>query len=502
MLSNVRVVTLISILAQVAAFARTAIMADIFGATNVVDAYNLALVVPVMIAGVVGGWLQVGFVGKYTERLAHSPDDAKRFRTAVWQVAVMIGVALGVLMMLSRPWVAGMLVPANSSATLRLTQSAIVVVAWSVPLTIASDFMALMLNCHGRFASAAAAPVFNSVVSAVALWLWPTRDLDALVMSLVVGGAVQIGVLVVALRNARIGFSWERPRLTDDLKTVLKVALPVMPAVLLSNGTAVAIQMTCARLGEGAVALYGYASRLHGAVSQILIIGISTVLLPHFATLLAGDKRNEIVRLLWRGGRVALMTSTFVVAGVWILGKPVVFALLGRGHFDHALVDRVADAWLLLTFSLFPFAFGMFFARLYQAKRQPRLLSMSSLVSLIATSGCCLIGYRLSGLSTVLLAPLVAQICVLAYFLFCFRRDFGQVGLFPRRIESLVRCAMWTVPSVATDLVIQHVLPSPNLFAAVLLRGALFTGLFVMTAKLGGGIQWILNTDSTCPNRT
>ncbi|MGG1946440.1 lipid II flippase MurJ [Trinickia sp. NRRL B-1857] len=477
-------------------------MADIFGASSVVDAYNLALVVPVMIAGIVGGWLQSGFVGRYMERLTQSAEAATRFRTAVWQLVLLIGASLAAVLVVSRGLVAGTLVPASTATTLHLTQAAMVIAAWSLPLTIVSDYMGLVLNCHGRFGAAAAAPVLNAIVSAAALWVWPTRDLDALVISLLLGGAVQFGALLVAMRRARLGFAWEALHFTDDVKATLKLALPIMPAVVFSNGTTMIIQMTCARLGEGAVALYGYASRLHGAATQVLIIGLSTVLLPRFAALLARNESDEIVRLLWRIGRASLMVCVFVAAGVWLLGTPVVLTLLGRGHFDHALGERVGQAWLLLTLSLFPFGLATFFAKLYQAKLRPQLLSMSSLVALIATSVFCLIGYRTSGLSAVLLAPLGTQVCVLVFFLFCFRREFGQGGLFPRRVESIVRCALWTLPSVAADLALQHVLPSANSTLAVLLRGVVFTVLFVASAKLGGGARWVLNTDPACQSRT
>lgn len=506
MLSNVRVVTLLTIIAQVAAFVRTAIMAYIFGASSVVDAYNLALVAPVMTAGIISGWVQSGFVGRYMERLTHSAESAAQFRTAMWQLLLLIGAALALVMVLSRSLIAGTLVPANTAATLRLTEAALLIAAWSLPLNIVSDYIGLVLNCHGRFAAAASAPVLNALFSAGALWLWPTRDMDALVISLLLGGAVQLCTLLIALGRAKLHFVWEVLRLSDDVRMTLRLALPIMPAVVFSNGTTMIIQLTCARLGEGAVAIYGYASRLHGAATQVLIIGISTVLLPRFAALIARNESNEIVRLLWRIGRASLMICVFVAAGVGVLGTPVVLTLLGRGHFDHALGERVGQAWLLLTLSLFPFGLATFFAKLYQAKLRPQLLSMSSLVALIATTVACLVGYRISGLSAVLLAPLGAQVCVLAFFLACFRREFGHGGLFPRRFQSILRCVIWTAPSVAVDLLLQHFLPFANSTAGVLLRGALFTGLFVASAKLGGGQRWVLNTEpateSACPNRT
>ena len=43
------------------------------------------------------------------------------------------------------------------------------------------------------------------------------------------------------------------------------LALPLLPAMMLGNSAAAIIQFRMAELGEGMVAIYGYASRLHNA---------------------------------------------------------------------------------------------------------------------------------------------------------------------------------------------------------------------------------------------
>src|SRR5260370_24240119 len=66
MLRSTRTVVLLGIAVQIAAFVRTAIIAAALGASPDVDAYNLGLIAPSFISTVIGSWLQMGFIGRYT----------------------------------------------------------------------------------------------------------------------------------------------------------------------------------------------------------------------------------------------------------------------------------------------------------------------------------------------------------------------------------------------------------------------------------------------------
>jgi peptidoglycan biosynthesis protein MviN/MurJ (putative lipid II flippase) len=66
MLQSARTVMLFGIAVQVAAFLRTAIIAAMLGTSLDVDAYNLGLIAPSFISTVVGSWLQLSFIGRYT----------------------------------------------------------------------------------------------------------------------------------------------------------------------------------------------------------------------------------------------------------------------------------------------------------------------------------------------------------------------------------------------------------------------------------------------------
>lgn len=492
MLGKAWIVSLLAMLSQLVAFIRTAIMASLFGASSVVDAYNLALVVPVLLSGVVGGWLQAGFVGRYLALRQHNELDAAHFSIAIGQMVLAIAAVLALAIFAFREPLASMLVPPASLGTRQLTEAALSVVSWSLVPTVLADFLGLILNCHGRFLAAATAPVVNALVAAVALWLWPHHDLEALVQTLMLGWLAQMMVLAVAYKAAGLRFVARCPDMSDEIRKTLRLALPILPAVLFSNGTTVVIQMACSRLGEGAVAVYGYASRLHGALSQIMIVGIGTVLLPHLAAMLASQERSKISPLFQRLGRATTLGYAFILAGVFLLGEITILTILGRGKFDAALASAVADVWTILTLSLLPFAFATFLAKLFQAMQQPVLLSWSSLIAIVVTALVCYIGSSVDSLALLVAAPTFAQIGVLGFFLACFRREFGPIVGFRDGFMTLTRCALLILPSMVVDVVVSHLASADSSPWFLLVRVVLFVAIFLFAARVNRVQGWIL----------
>ncbi|WP_137936953.1 lipid II flippase MurJ [Chitinivorax sp. B] len=495
MLSNARIVSLFTIIAQVFAFLRTALIAYFFGASGEVDAYNLALAAPTLLSGVISGWLQSGFVGRYIALNHENPEFANTFRVAIGQVVLIIAILLSIVIFIAKAQLTDILVPISGDPRKPMIDIALSIAIWSLVPTVLSDFLGLVLNCHNRFGAAAAAPVLNAIVSALALWLWPLHNLNTLLITLILGWITQLLFMLYAYNRIGLAILLLPKGVIEEVKATLKLAIPTLPSVVLSNGTIVLIQIACSRLGEGAVAVYGYASRLHSALTQILIIGISTVLLPHLASLLSTKQHDEIVRLFWKISRATLLVCLFILSGVVFLGESTVSTLFSRGKFDQTLSNSVWQAWTLLTLSLFPFALATFYAKLFQAMQRPHLLSISSLISLIFTSLMCFAGASTSSITNIVLSPLIAQIFVLTFFTFNFKKFFSTSGIPPQSINAITKCFLIIAPAITSELILRQLLTNTDTLIAFVIRVTTFLFLFILACRLLKATEWIqLNT--------
>ncbi len=319
MLRSTRMVVLLGLAVQIAGFLRTAIIAAALGTSPEVDAYNLGLIAPSFLSTVIGSWLQLSFIGRYTFLVVTGQSElAAAYRSRM--LALILGCALilaGFCFALPEQIMA-IFVPAGptnaAAAALRLAGLTLIPV-------IFGDFIGLILNSHGRFFAAAAAPLVNALVSVLGLWFWSRLDLSALVWTLLFGAIAQGLVVVVALLRLRLSFPLATDPAKAEVRTTLMLGLPLLPAMMLANSAAAIVQFRAAQLGEGVVAAYGYAARLHGALAQILVIGLSTVLLPHFAALWSRGETAEIVILFRRLARATILMVAYLTTGIVLMGE-------------------------------------------------------------------------------------------------------------------------------------------------------------------------------------
>lgn len=488
MLSNARTVVLFGAFGQVFAFARTAVIAYIFGTSIQIDAYNIAISLPAFVSSLIIGWLQASFVGRYIEIAENEGEPAaQRYRSATAALVLALLIGLTVLLIVLRKPLVGLLVPATLGPTHDLTLQALLLAAFILVPSAASDYLALILSCHKKFLAASLAPIVNALVSLLALLTWPSGGLESLLYSLIVGWLAQLLMLYLAVIRGGLGFVAGRIELSDEIRILLLLFLPILPATFFSNATNLVLQSAFVRMGEGFVSTYGYAQRLNSALVQVVMVGLSTVLLPHLATLIARDARTEVVVLFDRIIRSVIVISVLGFAMVAMLGTDTILMLFGRGSFKPDQAEMVSRLWLVLTACTAPLVISTFFAKLFQALRQPAKLSMASFISFCLTALACQIGVISDNYILIAASLGIAQIFVLAYFTMNFRSQFGT----SQRILHFLGIGLLTASICLLPIAIEVSLRTLKLVApastlATLARGALFLLLF-------SGLAWRLD---------
>lgn len=452
MLGSTRTVVLFGIAVQIAAFMRTAIIAATLGASLDVDAYNLGLIAPSFISTVIGSWLQLSFIGRYTSLVTTGETRlAAAYRGRMLILMLGLALAFASLCFLLPGHIMALFLPNGQPATVAAATAALRLSGLILVPIILGDFIALILNSHGRFFAAALAPLVNALVSVLGLLLWPSTDLSALVWTLLLGSLAQCLAVAMALKGMRLTFPVRTSAAKAEVRTTLMLALPLLPAMMLANSAAAIIQFRAAELGEGAVAIYGYASRLHGALAQILVIGLSTVLLPHFAALWSRGENAEVIILFRRLARCTILVVAYVMVGIFLMGETATRMLFERGVFDAQHAQQVSWLWGLLSLSLFPAAFGTFIAKFCQAVRGAGSILVSGTISFAVCWIVTWYGASLGSLSIVSAAVVASAVVVTCFWLAWLARRIPVVPILNDIGIASLRIGAILIPAVAVE---------------------------------------------------
>lgn len=213
-----------------------------------------------------------------------------------------------------------------------------------------------MLNAFGRFSAAALAPVIlNIFMISALLFIGETRPEKAIALAAAVSlsGIAQFLWLVITARRAGIRLRIMRPRLTPQVKELLKIIGPAaLGAGVMQLNLLIDIILAARFLPEGSVSWLFYADRLNQLPIGLVGVAIGTVLLPSISRALGSGDTGDASDQQNKAFEFALLLTLPAAFALAIIPIELISTLFERGNFTASDTTAVA-------FALTAYAFGL-----------------------------------------------------------------------------------------------------------------------------------------------
>ncbi|MBU3079094.1 murein biosynthesis integral membrane protein MurJ [Sphingomonas quercus] len=211
-----------------------------------------------------------------------------------------------------------------------------------------------ILNSVDRFWVNAAAPILlNICMIAGLLFFRGHSDVDTArtqAIAVTVSGAMQLGWLIWACRRAGVSLRLRAPRLSPDVKQLLKLIWPAaLGAGAVQFNLLISTTLAARFLPQGSVSYLYYADRLNQLPLGMIGIGVGTAILPVLSRHIgsgdaaaANDTQNRAIELV-------LLLTLPAFAGLMFSSLPLIQGTLQYGVFTYS--DAVASAAALTAFA-------------------------------------------------------------------------------------------------------------------------------------------------------
>ncbi|MBP3437862.1 MAG: murein biosynthesis integral membrane protein MurJ [Sutterella sp.] len=353
LLKSAATVSGLTLVSRITGVIRDMLIARFFGATAETDAFYVAFRLPNMLRRLFAeGAFQQAFVPMLADVKERGEDRTGEFINHVFSVlaaAVLAASALGVLAAPVLVWLIASGMRADPEAftlAVGLTRFMFPYIAFMSLVALAAS----VLNTWKRFAVPAATPVLLNLSFIVfTVLLAPRLDepVWALAAAVIVGGVLQLGTQLLALRRLGIRI---RPRglrssLADgDVRRVLRLMVPALFGVGVAQLSILINTNIASHLGRGAVTWLNYADRLMEFPTALLGVALGTVLLPGLSSAFAKGDTVRYNLLLDRGLRLVVLVAVPAAVGLWLTAEALVSFLFQGKNFTPADVSQTALA--------------------------------------------------------------------------------------------------------------------------------------------------------------
>jgi len=382
----------LSLLSPLAGFALEVLLARVYGASGLVDAFRIASLI-----------LLLGLNLFFTQLLPHivvpmfldcrvRKGEKEAWETLLSLSSLMAYLGVGSLVVLCfhpEPILQtlGPGLPASISGDavilLYCYSASFILILWS-------GILSSILYTYGLFWLNRVTPIVISVSTIGALALFGERA-----GAVALGGGALTGSVAVALihfisaRKLSAGSriesrSWLIPGYHQDLIRNWRVSLPVILALLNSQAVGILLYRALSLMGTGSAALYGYGLKLTHLV-YTPGAALVTVVFPSLSRAQAREAREEFEHLSDKAVRMVLFLTVPSAAVLWGLRFHTATVLFGGGALSKAELTRVGDLFGILLIGAPAGALVALLTRTYASLRSnvPTLVASVCSLSLV-----------------------------------------------------------------------------------------------------------------------
>jgi len=340
-----------TMLSRVAGLVRDMVVARVFGAGMVTDAFFMAFTLPNLLRRFFAeGSLTAAFVPTYTSVYQlQGEEEARRIARICWTLLLVTMLAVTMAGMVASPLLVRAIgfgfseVPGKLALTDSLNRLMFPYILFVSLLALATG----ILNVRGHYFMPAVSPAFlNLAMIASALLLTPLFDqpIMALAIGVLLGGVLQLLLQLPLLWRLgyRPGFDFAFS--DGTVRRIMKLMLPGIAGVAIYQINVVVSRLLASFLPQGSVSWLYYGQRLFEFPQGIVIASLAQAVLPSMSRQLAADDHEGFRNSLHYAFELLLLLILPASVGLVLCAEPVYSLFFLGGEFSSESVQQSALA--------------------------------------------------------------------------------------------------------------------------------------------------------------
>lgn len=385
-----------TLLSRILGFVRDFVIARMFGAGLMTDAFFVAFKLPNLLRRLFaeGAFSQafVPILGEYKNQRGDA--ETKRLVDHVASILSLIVFFVTALGIAAAPIVVWISAP-GFAANPEKFELTVLLTRITFPYIFFMSLVALsagILNTWSRFALPAFTPVLlNLAFIFMALFAAPYFEPQVLVLAwaVFIGGALQLALQLPALAKIgmlpRLSLNWRAAWQDEGVRRILTLIAPAVLGVSVAQISLLINTIFATFLENGSVSWLYYADRLMEFPSGMLGVALGTILLPSLAKYHASAEHDEYSKLLDWGLRLSLLLAVPAALALALLAVPLISTLFFHGAFTAHDVFQTRAALAAYSVGLTGLILVKVLAPGFYARQNIRTPVKIALISLLAT---------------------------------------------------------------------------------------------------------------------
>jgi putative peptidoglycan lipid II flippase len=419
-----------SVLVKLLGFVKDLITAWSFGTNASVDAFFMSTLIPSLVINILSSSLTPAILPAYIKvKETKGEAEATLLISSCFFVSVAISLLATILMVLTAPYYLPYLGLGFSKTAIDEALNHFYILSGGVFLACVSSLLVGILSAVDKFFWAALTPSLLSVSTIIFLFFSPQLGAYALSISMLVGFALQLFVLIAFLFKSKVNFVLSF-KFSEELRGVLLQFLPALAGAILMCSASTIDKGLAGSMASGSVASLNYADRLVVAFLGLASTAMTTGVIPHFSRMAARSDWKGIWATLHKSLAFIMLTTVPLVVFIFFFSHDLVGFFYEKGSFTKSDTDSVSIIQKMYALQIPFYLCSLLCVRLISSVQKNQFLVVLSAINLTVNVVLDIVFLKIFGLKGIALATsavyLISFLTVYGYATYLFKKKLGR----------------------------------------------------------------------------
>ena len=377
-------VTVISAIGKILGFAREAIIAAYFGASEIADVFFVANMIPTLLYTVIGITIYSGIIPIYMEEKEKNRKKADETMSVLGTLFFMFALFITVISFVFSDQLVKIVAPGFSTEQLEITSLLTRIMLPSICFLALTTIATGVLNSHKRFIAPALTGTAQNIIIIMSTFiLAESYGVVGLAIGVLLGSVFQFLVQYPSFSKYDIRFNFSFRQEKTRIKDTLILFYPIIISSFAVQLIGVTDRMISSGLEEGSVSALNYANKLMQLPLSVLLAPLITVLYPSIVES-AINSMKRFIEIVLKGAKTIIYISIPFVIVMILCGQELIEVAFERGAFDRSATLLTVKIFVFYSLGLVFLALRDYLMNCLYALKRTKLAMLTSIFMVIS----------------------------------------------------------------------------------------------------------------------
>ncbi len=381
-LKNILLVGSLTALIKIVAFYKETLVASVFGLSELLDTFFIAMLIPGFINNVFINAFGTVFIPNYV-KATKSNHNLREFQTTGFIITIGISIFFTIIAIIITDIFLETFFSGHSESYYSLVKLQFYYIVPCIFIWGLVSLLRGLLHINDEF-KVPTLTGFISPITFIILIVFLKNYLGnaVLAISILLGNILEF-LVIFSISLAKKTIKLSKPDFKNrDIKIMLKQIPAKVSSSFLTGLIPVTDQYFAAKLAIGSIAALNYGLKVPAFLTTILIVSLGKVLLPHFSKLVIENKKLAFEKL-FKALKTLFVITTIAAISIIIISPWLIEFLFERGEFTSTNTHIVSN--LQIIFLIYaPFTVcGMVIVNFLTSINENNFMAIVSLIGVI-----------------------------------------------------------------------------------------------------------------------